>query len=246
MKLIVGAKDTAAGGWVSTDKRHPGAPLDVRRPEDWARVSPPASVDRILAEHVLEHMTLADAQVALCNMFRAVKPGGIARIAVPDANNPDPVYQEHCRPGGRGQSWARLLFYQADEPEHKTHFDYKTLSELMRRAGFEPRLLEWFDEHGQFHRNPWSLADGPVRRYYNSPYNLQVYLPFHGFQNLSLIVDGVKPADARGGAVDAGRCEMAIGSRAVVNEAPAARDSTGTLLLLGALAAGVLAWRAWR
>lgn len=242
MDLIVGAKQRNFPGWLSTDLRAPGARLDVRRSDDWARAFPPDSIDRIVAEHVLEHITPREALAALCNARRHLKPGGHIRVAVPDANNPDPVYQEHSRPGGKGQAWARLFFYTADEPEHKTHFDYLTLSELMRRAGLEPRLLEWHNERGQFHRNPWRLEDGPVRRYFGSPYNLSVYLPFHGFQNVSLLIDGVKPA---GAVQDSGRCEVEIGRGAVTADAPAPRDSTGNLIMLGVLLAGV-AYAKWK
>jgi predicted SAM-dependent methyltransferase len=241
--LVVGAKATSYPGWQSTDLRAEGARLDVRRAGDWSQNFAPDSVDRIVCEHVLEHMTVEDAQAALCHARRHLKPGGHVRVAVPDAFNPDPAYREHCRPGGRGQAWARLLFYAEDEPEHKVFYNYQTLSQLMKWAGLEPRLLEWFDERGQFHRNPWSLADGPVRRYYNSPYNLQVYVPFHGFQNVSLIVDGVKPADTK--ATPAGdRYEVSLDARAAVADAPVGPDSTGRLVLLGAaaLAAGFYFW----
>lgn len=241
MNLVVGAKETAFPGWQSTDLRQPGARLDVRRSKDWSRFFAPDSIDRIVAEHMLEHMSFEDGLAALCNISRFLKPGGHVRVAVPDRNNPDPAYREHCRPGGRGQAWARLFFYAPDEPEHKVFYDYKTLAELMRRAGLTPRLLEWHDENGVYHHNPWKLEEGPVRRYYNSPYNLNVYLPFHGFQNLSLIVDGVK--EWRAGSVTApGVCEVSLDSRRAVHEGAAVRDSTGNLVLFGVLAAGAAVW----
>ena len=241
-QLVIGAKETTYPGWQSTDLRAPDAPLDVRRRGDWSRAFPPESIDRIVAEHMLEHMTMPEALAALCNAREFLKPGGRIRVAVPDAFNPDPVYQEHSRPGGRGQAWARLFFYAPDEPEHKTHFNYKTLSALMERAGLAPQLVEWFDERGQFHRNPWSLDDGPVRRYYNSPYNLSTYLFWHGFQNLSLIVDGIKAGDSP---ASAEHCEVALNNRAF-GDATAARDSTGDLVLIGGAALAYLAWKVWQ
>lgn len=240
MNLVVGAKQTEFPDWISTDLRSPGARLDVRRAEDWARHFAPNSINRIVAEHCLEHMVYADGLAALCNIMRYLKSGGHVRIAVPDAFNPDLTYQEHCRPGGKGQAWARLFFYAEDEPEHIVHYNYQTLSALMKRAGLQPLLLEYHDEHGVFHRNPWKLEDGPVRRYYNSPYNLNVYQPFHGFQNLSLIVDGVKSSNTSDALSAEGYCEVAINQRAVIANRPAGRDSTGNLILLVALAAGAL------
>ncbi len=225
-------------GWVSTDLRaDAAAPLDVRRSGDWARSFAPSSIDRIVAEHVIEHMSHSDARAALCNIKRFLKPGGHVRIAVPDAFNPNPAYQEHSRPGGKGQAWARLLFYADDEPPHVEHYDYQSLSALLEEVGLEPRLLEWHDEAGVFRRNQWSLEDGPVRRYYDSPYNRNVYLPFHGFQNLSLIVDGVKSVDARDVATASDYCEVTLNRRAAVRGGAEAVDTTGRLIFLGALAA---------
>jgi predicted SAM-dependent methyltransferase len=238
--LVVGAKETSFPGWMSTDLRQPGSRLDVRRAEDWSRSFAVNSIDRIVAEHMLEHLTLEDGLIALCNIRRHLKPGGHVRIGVPDAYNPDPAYQEHCRPGGKGQAWARLFLYQADEPEHKTHYNYKSLSALMLRAGLTPRLLEHHDEQGVFHRGQWKLEDGPVQRYYNSPYNLNVYLPFHGFQNLSLIIDGVKPSSVSDAVAIADSCEVALSQRASVVDRPVGKDSTGNLLLFGALALGAI------
>jgi predicted SAM-dependent methyltransferase len=153
MKLIVGAKKTSFPGWLSTDLRDVATRLGVRNDEDWARRFTLNSLDAIVAEHVLEHMEFAEGLRALRNFQRYLKPGGRVRIAVPDAFNPNTDYQEHCRPGGSGQSWARLLLYAPDEPEHKVHYSYQTLSELMRSAGLTPHLIEYHDATGVFHRN---------------------------------------------------------------------------------------------
>ncbi len=243
--LVIGAKDTSFPGWVSTDLREPGAQFDVRVAADWACNFPLNSIDRIVAEHMLEHMSYEDGLVALCNIRRHLKPGGYVRIAVPDAFNPNPAYQEHCRPGGKGQAWARLFFYQDDEPEHKVHYDYQTLSALMQRAGLAPNPLEYYDEAGIFQQNQWSVEDAPVRRYYNSPYNLQVYLPFHGFQNLSLIVDGIKSSDASDAMAGEDVCEVAINQRAAIVNQPAGEDSTGKLFVVGALVLIAIAAATW-
>ncbi|HEX7998671.1 MAG TPA: hypothetical protein VF528_09805 [Pyrinomonadaceae bacterium] len=237
MNLVVGAKQTNFPGWLSTDLRAQGAQLDIRSAADWQRSFAPNSIDKAVAEHVLEHLTEDEALAALCNVRSYLKAGGHIRIAVPDAYNPNPTYQEHSRPGGKGQAWARLLWYGSDEPEHKVHYNFQTLSELIERAGLTPRLLEYHDASGRFHRNPWSLSDGPIRRYYNSPYNTQVYQLFHGFQNVSLIVDGVKGRDDS--AADS-RCSIVTTAQPQHATAPATGcDSTGRLILFGALAVGL-------
>jgi predicted SAM-dependent methyltransferase len=192
LNVIIGARETAQPGWVSTDLRSDVAPLDMRDGASWARYFAPDSIDRILCEHVLEHLWPEEAMTAFWNFHKYLKRGGRVRIAVPDANNPDPRYQEHSRPGGAWQWFARLVHYAPDEPMHKTHWDFQSLSALLERAGFRPVLLEWFDAAGVFHRNAWDKADGDVRRSFNSDYNVNYWQAWLGWQNLSLIIDAFK------------------------------------------------------
>jgi predicted SAM-dependent methyltransferase len=191
VNLVVGARGDQYEGWVSTE-RAGGAQLDIRQESDWRRYFAPGSIDRIVCEHVLEHMTFEDGFKALSNFRTFLKPGGFARIAVPDAHNPGEAYQQHSAPGGIWEWIRRNFLLGADEPGHIVHYDYSTLTRQISRAGLSPRLLEWFDEAGRFHRQPWNVGDAPVKRYFNSPMNLHVYLPVHGFQNISLLVDAAK------------------------------------------------------
>src|SRR5438105_1981062 len=117
MRLIVGAKHTRFPGWTPTDRDS----LDIRNREDWRRAYAPGSLERILCEHVLEHMTMADGLAALENFREFLAPGGFARIAVPDAFNPDPYYQEHSRPGARGHLIDVALLFGPGEPPHFEH-----------------------------------------------------------------------------------------------------------------------------
>jgi YD repeat-containing protein len=167
--------------------------LDIRRAEDWRRRFQPGTLDRIVCEHVLEHMTHADGLAALRNFKTYLRRGGFARIAVPDALNPSPHYQNHCRPGGALQTLSKWFLYAADEPPHIVHYDFQTLCALITEAGLLPRLLEYHDAAGRFHRATWDVRDAPIRRFYNSPYNLKLIQPVFGYQNLSLIVDARKP-----------------------------------------------------
>lgn len=193
LNVVVGAKATCYPGWFSTDLRSSHGPaLDIRREEDWRRYFAPASIDKIVCEHCLEHMSFEDCLKGLSNFQKFLKPGGFARIAVPDAYNPNPFYQEHIRPGGLGQLIARLFTYASDEPPHQVHYDYLTLSELVCSAGLEPALCEYFDEEGRFRLHPWDKEAAPIRRYQGSPYNQKVFKPWYGFQSLSLILDAKK------------------------------------------------------
>ena len=83
------------------------------------------------------------------NCLAYLRPGGNLRIAVPDGLFPDPAYIERVKVGADG---------------HQVLYTYDTLDGLLQRAGFRTSLLEYFDEGGVFHENPWSPDLGLVRR----------------------------------------------------------------------------------
>jgi len=148
--VIGGAGKTRYEGWIATDK--PG--LDITNPADWQRFFAPQSVRRVLAEHVMEHLTTDQ----LRQFLHAVRPylthdAGI-RIAVPDGFHPDPTYIEHVRPGGSGDG----------AKDHKVLYNYEMLANEVQQAGFVCELLEYHDAAGQFHKTEWHAADGFVER----------------------------------------------------------------------------------
>jgi predicted SAM-dependent methyltransferase len=192
IKVIVGARTTTQPGYISTDLRSNEAPLDMRRAEDWAKYFREGSISQVLAEHCIEHLWPEEAEASLRNVYRYLKRGGKIRIAVPDKNNPDPAYQAHSAPGGSGRWIARLFYDEPNEPSHLVHWDFQSLSALLSHVGFRPVLLEFFDAAGVFWRRPWSKEDGDILRSYGSEYNRTVYLPWWGFENLSIVIDGYK------------------------------------------------------
>jgi predicted SAM-dependent methyltransferase len=149
-KIIVGASGTRFDGWISTNQ----AVLDLLAERDWAAYFEPDSLHAILAEHVWEHLTAEEAGVAATHCFRFLRPGGYLRMAVPDGFHPDPSYIEQVKPGGTGPG----------SDDHKVLYTYKSLSSLLEAAGFKIRMLEYFDENGEFHYSEWSPDDGMVRR----------------------------------------------------------------------------------
>ena len=188
MRVIVGAGGTEQIGWRSLERSQ----LDIRDRASWARLFAPNSLDAVLSEHVLEHLTFTEARAAARNICEFLRPGGFWRIAVPDANNPDPVYQEYCRPGGSGQRWCKQYLYASDEPDHKVHYNLTTLSSLLNSTGFAVRPLEAYDDAGTFWRTEWRESEGWVRRSSVSGYLLLNYL-WADCWNTSLIVDAIKP-----------------------------------------------------
>lgn len=175
VKIVLGAADTRLSGWISTS----GWTLDVTRAEQFERLLGGRMADAFLAEHVWEHLDAHATTVATANCFKFLKPSGHFRLAVPDGLHPDPGYIERVRPGGTG----------AGADDHKFLYDYRQLSAVLRKAGFDVKLLEWWDEQGQFHCEEWDSADGHVERSRRFDKRNQ-----GGTLNYtSLIVDAIKP-----------------------------------------------------
>jgi predicted SAM-dependent methyltransferase len=150
LRLALGAGGIFDHGWIPTEIYE----LNIAKESDWRRFFKPGTVDAMLAEHVWEHMTPADAVLATENCYRYLRPGGYLRIAVPDGYNPAPGYTDLVGVGGTGPS--------ADD--HKALYTYKTLMNLVESAGFKVRLLEYHDESGRFHNSDWSEAEGTIHR----------------------------------------------------------------------------------
>jgi predicted SAM-dependent methyltransferase len=149
-RIIIGTSGVRQNSWIPTDMEY----LNLLNPTDWSAFFEPGSIDAILAEHVWEHLTEADALKAAENCFHYLKPGGYLRLAVPDGFHPDPVYIEATRPGGSGLG----------SDDHKVHYNYQSLSELLKKAGFTIEFLEYFDESGEFHFQDWDRNAGMVWR----------------------------------------------------------------------------------
>lgn len=148
---FVGLPDTNYEGWLITDRDS----LDVLSPMDWSAIFPISSVDRILAEHVIEHWTEEQFRTFLRIIRQFLSPQGLIRIAVPDGFHPNPTtYIDWVRPGGSG----------IGAHDHKVLYNYLTLTCILSEENWDYDLLEYFDEHGQFHSQTWTVADGFVER----------------------------------------------------------------------------------
>lgn len=187
MKVIVGAGNTQQAGWLALQQ----SDLDIRDARAWASRFAPASLDAILAEHVLEHLTPTEAQAAVNNFRDYLKPGGYARLAVPDANNPNPTYKDLNAPGGSWQGVMRMWVYAPEEPTHQVFYNLQSFTTLLEGAGFNVKPLEFYGADGEFYKGVWSCADGEIRRSYGHSY-IAIMQPLTGVYNTSLIVDAIK------------------------------------------------------
>ncbi|MGJ4952584.1 class I SAM-dependent methyltransferase [Bradyrhizobium sp. HKCCYLS20291] len=146
IRLVIGAAGTSFPGWVSTNENL----FNLLRPETWLAWIDENSVDAMLSEHVWEHLDADEGKTAATTCYRFLKSGCRLRIAVPDALMPDPVYRDLCKVGGRDG--------------HKVFYDYRSLSNTLKAVGYDVHLLEYFDEDGKFHENPWDPKDGHIGR----------------------------------------------------------------------------------
>lgn len=176
-RLVVGASSMVPGGWTGTEIED----VNLLQPVTWERFFRPDSIDAILAEHVWEHLSAENGRLAAETCYHFLKPGGYLRMAVPDGYHPDPGYIEHVRPGGGGPGCD----------DHKVLYNYKVLSSLFEEAGFQVKLLEYFDEVGQFVREHWDPAKGMIRRSERFDCRNQG----GRLTYTSIVLDAIKPSD---------------------------------------------------
>lgn len=148
--IILGAGETTYPHWTPTNR----GSLNILDRSNFERYWKPSSRCRFLAEHVWEHFTIEEAQIANANCFEFLKEGGNLRIAVPDGLHPDPAYIDYVRPGGTGPG----------AEDHKVLYNYRVIQEILQHAGFNVRLLEYWDEKREFHLKKWSLQAGHISR----------------------------------------------------------------------------------
>lgn len=172
LNVILGAGPVAMPGWVSTDSEV----LDVTSSRAWKRLFAPASIDRLMAEHLFEHLSDAECGRAFTDCFRYLKSGGLLRIAVPDGHRKDAEYVEEVSPPKDG---------------HQLLFTVDDLMQRLVRVGFRVTPLEYFDAKEEFHCYPWKEEDGLIRR--SARYDQQERFKRGTLYYTSLIVDARKP-----------------------------------------------------
>ncbi len=150
LKIVIGAANEYQKGWIPTQQSF----FDITNGKDWAKYFEPASIDVILAEHVIEHLESAEIKTALLFAAKYLRPGGYFRIAVPDGYFPGENYIDQVKPGGTGPGAA----------DHKVLMNVETLSALILDAGLTPSPLEYFDKDGVFHFTEWNPASGKIHR----------------------------------------------------------------------------------
>ncbi|WP_051631302.1 class I SAM-dependent methyltransferase [Afifella pfennigii] len=109
--------------------------LDLRRPlrcrDDFFQ--------GIYAEHVLEHLRIADARRLLAELRRVMAPDAVIRIIVPSLEKYAAYYAGEV-PHEKFLQWklpAEAMWNLNHNWGHKCAYDFAFLAEIMREAGFE-------------------------------------------------------------------------------------------------------------
>jgi len=171
--IVLGSSYIHYKNWISTDLPH----FNITLQKDWDYLFSGNKANRLLTEHVLEHLTPENVAIGVKYASQFLKPGGVFRIAVPDEWNPDPVYYEAIRIGGSGPG----------AEDHYSMWNIESMSKLLNENGFEVKPYEYWTKDKQLVKNNFSDDEGPVRRSCQRNYKMMEIDSY-----TSLIVDAVK------------------------------------------------------
>jgi predicted SAM-dependent methyltransferase len=141
LNLGAGPRAIDDAHWVNVD----GAPhAGVRFLVDFQRPLPfdDSSFDGVFCEHVLEHFSQEDGARLAAEVCRVLRPGGVFRVIVPDAEMILKRYIEAPqalvadRGEGEGTAMEAVNSYFRQRYEHQFMYDWPTLAQTLRRAGF--------------------------------------------------------------------------------------------------------------
>lgn len=149
LRVLERAGHTAYGTELSDDSARTAR---SRIGEDRVRVGPVVSAgfeagqfDAITAWQVFEH--LRDPAETLDECRRILRPGGALILAVPNIES----WQAR---------WSREEWFHLDVPRHLFHFSPDTISEMLRRHGFEVESVS----HYCLEQNPFGLLQSALHR----------------------------------------------------------------------------------
>lgn len=140
------------------------------------------SIDYIFSEHFFEHLFLDEALSLFKECHRVLKPKGVIRTCVPDADLR--IYES---PEPTGYPNKKMSYCHPDK--HKTRWSIYSLSEILRLSEFEPVPLNYCDKFGNYIQ----LDPLSIKRVYEDCLDQEMIFDFKYISRInSLIVDGIK------------------------------------------------------
>ena len=142
--------DPLYSGYVSVDldaNGDWGVAHDLRQPIPLAD----NTVQRILTEHFLEHITANEISAFLVDAWRLLEPGGLLRLAVPDYHSPR----------------NRKYLEAGHDPTHTDHVTFTTyplLRELVASSPFRDYRFYQYWDGDRFVNGPIDYSLGHVKR----------------------------------------------------------------------------------
>ena len=108
------------------------------------------SVDLIYSSHMLEHLSLEDFKLALHEIYRLLKPGGVFRAVIPDLEYSIKVYMAKTHPKANSEFLKNTSIGIEKRPKgvieiirsiignssHLWMWDYKGISYELEKAGY--------------------------------------------------------------------------------------------------------------
>ena len=111
-RLHVGAGPVRLAGWLNSDLISADVYLDIGRRQPFGD----ATFAYAFGEHVIEHLSERQAEMALAELCRVLRPGGVLRLTTPDLRKIIAIYEDRNPAIGRA-AYARFL----DEQTGKRH-----------------------------------------------------------------------------------------------------------------------------
>ncbi|HJV63295.1 MAG TPA: methyltransferase domain-containing protein [Albitalea sp.] len=161
-RLHWGCGEQPTPGWINSDRRRlPGVQLcgDIRD----GLALPDASIDYAVAVHALQDLPWMDIPIALAELRRVLRPGGVLRLGLPDMDRAIAAFQRgdaryfhvpdhHARRIG-AKLVTQLIWYGST----RTPFNWDYAWEVLERAGFSDVRRCAFRETASAHADIVSL-----------------------------------------------------------------------------------------
>jgi hypothetical protein len=187
VKLNIGAGSTVIPGFTAIDRKLGSEAFPLKYADN--------SVDEIRASHILEHFTFTDAQAALKEWTRVLKPGGKIRLAVPDLDAKDKADPDE---------WPFIVMGGQTGPDdfHRSAWDETRLRAHMEHFGLT-NIRRWESPNTDTAAHPCSLnlegvKAGPVEQQKKQALTVKVgaYLTLPRYEAVAartIIQEALKP-----------------------------------------------------